>query len=116
MNKRNEMLAVCGLDCGGCDILQATSHPEIAKKIADWFKKERNEDVKLEDIHCSGCKGDRTNHWSPNCWILQCCVDNKGLGFCYECGEFPCDKLVEWSKTGKDYGKALNRLKEMKKG
>jgi len=116
MNKRNEMLAVCGLDCGGCDIFQATSHLEIAQKIVDWFKKERNEDVKLEDIHCLGCKGDRTKHWSADCWILKCCVDEKGLEFCCECDMFPCEKLVQWSKGSKEYGDALNRLKEMRKG
>ena len=34
-------------------------------------------------------------HWSPDCWILECCVDKKKLEFCYECEDFPCDKLTE---------------------
>jgi len=115
MKQENQMIAVCGLDCSGCDILQATNDPKIAQGIVDWFKRERNEEVKIEDMRCLGCKGDRTKHWSPDCWILQCCVDKKGLEFCYECEDFPCEKLVEWSKTNKGYGQALNRLKEMKK-
>ncbi|HQJ57363.1 MAG TPA: DUF3795 domain-containing protein [Caldisericia bacterium] len=76
-------------------MLQATNNPEIAKKIADWFKEKRNEKVKIEDIHCLGCRGDRKMHWSPDCWILECCVDKKKLEFCYECEDFPCDKLTE---------------------
>ena len=116
MNKENQMIAACGIECQKCDILQATNDSKAAQKIADWFKKERNEDVKLEDIHCSGCKSDRAKHWSPDCWILKCCVDDKGLEFCCKCNEFPCEKLVDWSKTDKGYGAALNRLKEMKKG
>jgi len=115
MKQENQMIAVCGLDCSGCDILQATNDPKIAQGIVDWFKRERNEEVKVKDVHCLGCRGDRTKHWSPDCWILQCCVDKKGLEFCYECEDFPCEKLVEWSKTNKGYGQALNRLKEMKK-
>jgi hypothetical protein len=116
MNKENQMIAVCGLLCNKCDIFQATHNPGIAQKIADWFKKERGVDVKSEDVRCAGCRGDRKKHWSPDCWILECCVDKKGLQFCYECKEFPCEKLVQWSKTGKEYGEALNRLKQMKKG
>ncbi len=115
MNKENQMMAVCGIICSKCDMFQATNNLEIAKNIVDWFKKERNEDVKLEDIHCSGCKGDRTKNWSADCWILQCCVDEKSLEFCCECDTFPCEKLVQWSKGCEGYGIALNRLKEMKR-
>jgi hypothetical protein len=115
MDEANQMIAACGIECFKCDILQASNDPKMAQYIADWFKKERNEVVKLEDIRCAGCKSDRTKHWSPDCWILKCCADDKGLEFCNECNEFPCAKLVEWSKTDKGYAAALNRLKEMKK-
>ncbi|OYD15048.1 hypothetical protein CH333_06665 [candidate division WOR-3 bacterium JGI_Cruoil_03_44_89] len=115
MNKENQMVAVCGLDCGECDIHQASNNPEIARQIVDWFKKERDIEVKLEDIRCSGCKGDRTKHWSPDCWILKCCVDEKGLEFCSQCDDFPCEKLIEWAKGSEKYGDALNRLKGMGK-
>jgi hypothetical protein len=113
MKYDKEMIAVCGLECHKCDILQATSDPKVAQEIADWFKKERNEDMKLEGIRCLGCKGDRAKHWSPDCWILRCCVDQKGLEYCYECGEFPCEKLTDWSKGSKRYGEALDRLERM---
>ena len=110
----NKMIAVCGLICTGCDIMEATNNPEIAKGIANWFKNELKEDVKPEDITCAGCKGDRDIHWSADCWILKCCVDDKGLEFCSECGDFPCDKLVDWSKENGRYAEALDRLNEMK--
>jgi hypothetical protein len=116
MNQREEMIAVCGLECHKCDIREATDNPQVAQQIADWFKKKRNEDVKLEDIRCLGCKGDRNRHWSADCWILQCCVDEKGHQFCCDCDQFPCDRLVEWSRQGERYGNALDRLKRMKAG
>jgi hypothetical protein len=114
MNGESQMLAACGLDCGKCDIFKAANDSEVARRIADWFKKERNQDVKPEEVRCPGCRGDRAKHWSPDCWILECCVDKKGLEFCSRCKEFACDRLLEWSKTDKGYEEALNRLKGMK--
>ncbi len=113
MKQENQMIAVCGLVCSGCGILKATTDAKAAQGIVDWFRKERNEELKIEDIHCSGCKGDRAKHWSPDCWILQCCVDQKGLEFCHECDDFPCERLKQWAKLDKRYGEALNRLREM---
>ena len=115
MTVENKMIAVCGLICNGCDILEATNDKKIAHEIADWFKKEKHIEVKIEDIHCDGCKGDRKKHWSADCWILQCCVDKKGLDFCFQCEDFPCKKLENWSKESKEYKEALERLKEMEK-
>ncbi len=115
MGEANQMMAACGIECFKCDMFQASTDPKIAQHIVDWFKKERNEEVKPENIHCLGCRGERTKHWSPDCWILKCCVDDKGLKFCNECHEFPCTELVDWSKTNKGYEAALHRLKEMKK-
>lgn len=108
------MIAVCGLDCTGCDMREATTNPELRRQHAEWFKRERGIDVKPEDIHCMGCKGDRSMHWSPDCWILQCCIDKKGLAFCSQCDEFPCARLEEWAQGNESYGKALDRLKDMR--
>ncbi|MCW3994294.1 MAG: DUF3795 domain-containing protein [Candidatus Bathyarchaeota archaeon] len=110
-----QMVAVCGLNCAKCEIFQASSNRDLAQKIVDWFKKERDTVVKVEDICCLGCRGDRAKHWSPDCWILKCCVDEKGLEYCFQCGDFPCEKLKEWAEENKSYGEALNRLVEMRK-
>jgi hypothetical protein len=112
--KNEQIIGACGLVCNNCDIYEASTNREIALNIANWFKKERNLDVKIEDIGCNGCKGDREKHWSPDCWILQCCVHNRGLEFCCECDEFPCEKLVEWANESERYSDALQRLEEMK--
>ncbi len=115
MNKHNQLIAACGLNCSECDIFRAPNNPEIAQEIVDWFKKEKDTEVKIEDIRCLGCKGDRKKHWSPDCWILECCVDKKGLEFCNQCADFPCKKLDQWAKGSKGYEEALSRLKEMKR-
>ena len=56
------------------------------------------EEIMAKGPYCKGCRGDRSRHWSAECWILKCCVDDKGLSNCSQCGEFPCVKLTEWSK------------------
>ena len=117
----NQQIAVCGLDCGSCEILRVQADPEAAKSVADWFRKmgwigegEGIEDVVKKAPYCLGCRGDRSVHWSPDCWILKCCVDDKGLDHCSECDEFPCEKLSEWSKKNEGYSRAFERLKRMR--
>jgi len=61
-----------------------------------------------------GCHGDRSLHWSPDCWILQCCVDEKGLRYCYECHVFPCERLREWAGQNEGYAQALERSQRMR--
>lgn len=115
MNISNDLTAACGLNCTECDIRRATDNPELALRIADWFKAHQATEIKPQDVHCLGCKGDRSQHWSADCWILECCIDRKGLQFCYQCQDFPCGKLSEWAKEDKRYEEALSRLNGMKK-
>lgn len=121
MKSRKEMIAVCGLDCGYCDIRRAPTDPEAAERIVAWFRKEgwlkENEginEVVKRSMYCKGCRGDRSVHWSPDCWILKCCVDEKGHEFCFECSTFPCERLMERAEKSDHYDQALGRLKQMK--
>ena len=118
---KKEMIAVCGLDCGSCEIRRAPNEPDVAQRLVAWFKKEGwlKEDEGISEVierrmYCRGCRGDRSVHWSADCWILKCCVDDKGHEFCYECNMFPCERLSEWAKQSNDYSQALQRLKKMK--
>ncbi|MBC7098361.1 DUF3795 domain-containing protein [Candidatus Bipolaricaulota bacterium] len=38
-----------------------------------------------------GCKGGEGN---PHCEIRSCCR-GRGLGLCFDCGEFPCDRVKD---------------------
>lgn len=121
MKSKKDMIAVCGLDCGPCDIRRAPIEPEAAQHIVAWFKKKgwlkENEDIAEaieRGMYCKGCRGDRSVHWSADCWILKCCVDDKGYEFCYECNIFPCERLTEWAKQSENFSQALDRLKKMK--
>jgi hypothetical protein len=115
MKKHNHSMGACGLDCKECDVFRAPNNPGLAQEIVEWVKKQRAIEIRPQDIHCLGCKGDRAKHWSPDCWILKCCVDKEGLEFCHQCHSFPCDKLNEWAKGSRRYQEALSLLKEMKR-
>jgi hypothetical protein len=113
-------IAACGLDCGGCEIRRMPFDAKAADEVVAWFKKERwlkEEEGVAEamerSMYCKGCLGDRSIHWAATCWILQCCVDDRGLGNCSECDVFPCDRLEEWSGRNKSYAEALQRLRNM---
>jgi len=115
------MIAVCGLDCDGCDIRLVPTDANAARRVIAWFKQmgwlEENEgvaEVIERRMYCRGCRGDRSLHWSADCWILKCCVDDRHLEYCHECDVFPCQRLVEWSQQNASYTEALNRLQRMR--
>lgn len=115
-----EMMAVCGLDCGRCPIRRFPTDPDAAEGVIKWYRDmgwlEEDEGVAEaveRTMYCTGCHGDRTVHWSADCWILQCCVDDRGLQFCYQCEEFPCERLEEWATQNEGYAEALQRLRRI---
>jgi hypothetical protein len=115
-------IAVCGLECDKCDIYLIDEDESIAGQILKWFKNEgwRPETITVQEFMqegklCLGCRSDREDkHWSGNCWILACCVDDKKLTSCHRCPEFLCEKLDEWSKENEGYTQAIQRLKQLK--
>jgi hypothetical protein len=99
---KGEIMGACGLDCASCEIRRLPFDAEAAAKTVAWFRQEgwleESEGVKealVRSMYCQGCLGDRSRHWSADCWILQCCVDRKHLQFCAECGDFPCPRLID---------------------
>jgi hypothetical protein len=117
------IIAVCGLDCTACPLRKASFDVEAAQCLVGWFrelglvkKDEGASELMARGPYCQGCRGDRSVHWSADCWILKCCVDGKGLEYCYECESFPCEQLNEWAKEREDYAEALNRLRAMREG
>lgn len=121
MDEELRWIAVCGLDCGRCPLRTADTDLESAQALVGWFKGEGwlKEDEGAAELmqrgpYCRGCHGDRSTHWNAVCWILRCCVDEKGLTYCSECDVFPCERLVEWSGEREAYARALDRLRGMR--
>jgi len=110
-------LGACGLSCGSCEIRTYPTDQAAARVVIAWFQKQgwlKSDEGLSEALErkmvCHGCLGDRMAHWSADCWILQCCVDEHKLTLCAQCESFPCERLLAWSKKDASYQNALKRL------
>ena len=113
-------LAACGLVCSECDLRNMLNNIEAAERSIAWFKSKGwlEEDDDLSEaikrkMFCTGCLGDKETHWSPDCGILKCCVEEKNLNSCSFCSDFPCEKLEFRAESNERYIEALERLKPL---
>ena len=92
-----QMTAPCGLDCFNCHFYLARENKK-ARALVEKMSEEYN--VPVEIMLCKGCRphdgkiplqkhifGD-----SHSCDAYECSKE-KGLDFCGDCDEFPCDSL-----------------------
>ena len=81
-------ISVCGLNCARCKM--------------------------VEKGECAGCRGPLDKHWSPGCKFLPC-AKAKGIRYCFECSDLPCDKLQAFASDGYEHHRlAVENLKQMK--
>lgn len=96
----------CGLYCGACIILVANQRNEVEKYADKWT-------MKAEDIRCNGCKTEVKSVYCQNCDIRKC-AESKGIEFCFECDEFPCEMLQNFVRDFAHHRPALINLKSIK--
>lgn len=74
-------LPPCGIHCGTCPVYLREKNP-----------------CPGADEHCKvrRCKG-----------IYVCCVEKKGLEYCYQCKTYPCSRFRKFAETWKKYGQDL---------
>jgi hypothetical protein len=115
-------VAACGLICEQCSIYRIPFDQTAAQEMRQWFIKNGwiEDTVSLEEFisqgpYCTGCHGSLETHWSPDCTIRHCCIEEKDLINCSHCTEFPCDKLQSWAQTDEAYSEAIDRLEKMKR-
>ena len=80
-----------------------------------WLKENEGVAEAIErKIYCNGCQGDRSVHWSDNCQIMLCCVDEKHKQHCGLCSELlSCEKLEVFASDGHEHHKnAVNSLRQ----
>ncbi|MBN2168343.1 MAG: DUF3795 domain-containing protein [Actinobacteria bacterium] len=86
------MTAPCGLPCFECALYRAKDDREKQSRIAEALG------IPLEKAVCTGCreqKGDCIHNSMP-CNVYPC-AEEKGIKFCFECSEFPCDHLQPYA-------------------
>ena len=84
------MTAPCGLDCFNCLVYRAGENAELRRKIAE------NRGISFEQAVCKGCRQENGKpdflNWTEPCNVYRC-ITKKGVDFCYQCSDFPCDHL-----------------------
>ncbi len=82
----------CGLNCGACPVGLASEqgdHERISRMAEEWGRIP-------EELNCNGCKTDLTAVFCTDC-RMRLCAREKELEFCFECDDFPCSIINEFS-------------------
>jgi hypothetical protein len=82
------MTAPCGLPCFECYLYLANEDQEIQAMAAQHL------DIPLEKALCQGCRNHEGQipHIPMPCRVYPCAAA-KGVDFCCDCPDFPCDFL-----------------------
>ena len=89
MDKQDILNAVapCGIDCINCPLHEKNITEEMKSRLAAMMKTDP------EKMVCQGCRSDQRAVICPaDCPTLTCSRE-KGVDFCFECPDFPCEKL-----------------------
>lgn len=89
-----DKLAYCCLNCPACDLFIATrdNNQQLKAEVAREWKMDKNENFKLEDFNCYGCKADKPAYFHAHCTVKKCAVE-KQLPTCAHCDDLDsCDK------------------------
>ncbi|MFZ5633410.1 MAG: DUF3795 domain-containing protein [Bacillota bacterium] len=123
-------LAPCGLDCNRCadyengeikqlslKLLQLLGNYRRVAKMKSEQKPEFNNYQQFEEMlasfsraSCSGCRGDNVL-----CFIVcqaKTCHREKGVDFCFQCDEYPCEKQFTGALRER-WIQRNNRMKEI---
>ncbi len=90
-------VAPCGLDCFQCSWFLENLTDEFIEKESERLA------IPQEDVGCKGCRGERGKcYWAQGDCATWACVQKRGVTYCFECEEFPCDLLAPSAK-GADF-------------
>ena len=85
-----KLAAVCGLYCEACTLFIATKEdPERLKGLAARYQ------LSEEAIKCYGCRSAKRGPYCEQCKMFACAAE-RGIEFCVECTEYPCDDLKQF--------------------
>ena len=96
-----KLVGICGIYCGACPSYLAWHNNDMA----ELERRARNRGFTLEEVRCEGCHSDKV---MPTC--IECrhgfrqCAKEHGVTWCFECGDFPCQRLEEFKDIHIEHG------------
>src|SRR5512146_2144059 len=81
------LAAVCGLFCPSCTIFIGREDPGRLEVIGARVQKA------VEELQCEGCRSDKRCFYCREKCKMTKCASEKGVEFCGECNEYPCEDL-----------------------
>ena len=106
--KKTPLLGICGVYCGACSIYRAYNDNDEA-----LYQRNIDKGIPRDQVFCKGCGSNVVNEWCANCDFRKC-VNEKEIAYCFECEDFPCKKLVDFSKTRPHRTLGLRNFKQLK--
>lgn len=92
----------CGLNCGACPVLGANERGD-----EEWIKNAAEfEPCKPDNLRCHGCKTDVTAMFCTDC-EMRLCAKGKGIEFCNECTDFPCETIKNFRNDQSPHHSAI---------
>ncbi len=83
--------AVCGLYCPACSLFIGTHEdPERLASKAEQLGHS------IDELKCEGCRSDKLCFFCKTLCVMKPCAADKGVDFCGECDEYPCNGIKEF--------------------
>ena len=100
-SKKAVFVAPCGLYCGACSIRSASNRKDsvLLDAMADGVSLYLGHKVEAKDLACKGCLSDVVSISCRECKMRDCAF-SKGLKYCSECTESPCELIKSFNNDG----------------
>lgn len=89
-----KLTSPCGLPCFHCPVFLSKENPMIRKRMAEALG------IPEEKATCEGCRPQegriKVLKSDQQCKIYGCVVE-KGIEFCHECSDFPCERFQPYA-------------------
>jgi len=117
--KREGLVAPCGLYCGACASYLATQEnnaQRLMSRFGGGSKQPAKPPTLTEAMMCDGCQGGgRTPAHVPKCAIKLCAAEKSKSKRCSECEEFPCSRISDFNNDGMaHHAEVLANLRQLR--
>ena len=91
--RRNKLVCICGIYCGTCQSYLAYQENDAAELV----RVSQKLGIAISEVRCDGCLSDRVMPHCVDCrYGFRICAKNKGVTWCFQCPDFPCQRLRDF--------------------